>query len=207
MIMIPGYPRVLKGDGCSQDLKMKVSCWSDPYHYRSAKSNIILVKRNFMIGKLSPSEIEDVLSLQCVGRIGCHDKDNIYVVPISYAYDGENIYCHAYEGKKIELMRTNPGVCFEVDEMKDMANWKSVILQGQFEEIKEKKERDKALEILVNRRLPISSSITTHLGQTWPFVGDGFKGLSDIPGIVFRISIREKTGRFEKTTVTPLESA
>jgi nitroimidazol reductase NimA-like FMN-containing flavoprotein (pyridoxamine 5'-phosphate oxidase superfamily) len=160
-----------------------------------------------MIGKLSPSEIEDVLSLQCVGRIGCHDKDNIYVVPISYAYDGENIYCHGYEGKKIELMRMNPGVCFEVDEMKDMANWKSVILQGQFEEINDKKERDKALEILVNRRLPISSSITTHLGQTWPFVGDGFKGLSDIPGIVFRISIQEKTGRFEKTSLTPLESA
>jgi uncharacterized protein len=159
-----------------------------------------------MIGILSPSEVEDVLSLQCVGRIGCHDHDHIYVVPTSYAYDGESIYCHAYEGKKIDLMRTNPDICFEVDEMSDMANWQSVILQGQFEEINDQDERVKALKILLQRRLPISSSITTHLGQTWPFVGNGFSGLSDIPGVVFRISIREKTGRFEKTSLSPLLS-
>ena len=156
-----------------------------------------------MIGTLSPSEIEDVLSIQCVGHIGCHDEGHIYVVPISYAYDGENIYCHSYEGKKIDLMRINPDVCFEVDEMRDMANWKSVILQGNFEEINDKAERIKALKILLKRPLPISSSITTHLGQTWPFVGDEFDGLNDIPGIVFRISINEKTGRFEKTSLSP----
>jgi len=156
-----------------------------------------------MIDKLSSAEIEGLLSSQCVGRIGCNDNETVYVVPISYAYDGEYIYCHTYEGKKMEIMRRNPKVCFEVDEMKDMSNWKSVITWGRFEEVTDKAERVEALKILLNRTLPIPSSITTHLGKTWPFTGGGSNGLGDIPGIVFRIYLTEKTGKFENTSVTP----
>ena len=63
------------------------------------------------------------------------------------------------------MMRNNPKVCFQADEMKDMANWKSVITWGNFEEIDDEMERRKALHILSARRLPISLIITTHLGQ------------------------------------------
>src|SRR5436190_2876514 len=116
-----------------------------------------------MIDKLSLSEIEALLYKQCVGRIGCYD-DRVYVVPTSYAYDGKYIYCHTYEGKKMEIMRRNPDVCFQVDEMKDMANWNSVIAWGKFEEVKDQVQRSEALNILLKRELPITSSITTHLG-------------------------------------------
>ncbi|MFI5185123.1 MAG: pyridoxamine 5'-phosphate oxidase family protein [Chitinophagales bacterium] len=157
-----------------------------------------------MIGKLSSEEIENLLSKQCVGRIGCYDNDVVYVVPISYAYDGCNIYCHTYEGKKMEMMRKNPKVCFQIDDMKDMANWKSVITWGEFEEINDKEEKIKILKILLQRRLPVSSSVTTHLGKTWPFSGEGSNGLNDIPGIVFKICLKEKSGKFESTSIPPL---
>ncbi len=156
-----------------------------------------------MIGKLSSEEIENLLYKQCVGRIGCHDGDFVYVVPTSYAYDANYVYCHSYEGKKIDTMRKNPKVCFQVDEMKDMANWKSVIAWGNYEELTNEEERINALKILVKRRLPILSSATTHLGKTWPFVGEGHNGLKDIPGIAFRISLKEKSGKFEKSSVSP----
>ncbi len=157
-----------------------------------------------MIGKLSSEEIENLLYNQVTGRIGCHDKDIVYVVPISYAYDGKYIYCHSYEGKKMKIMRKNPRICFQVDEMKDMGNWKSVIAWGDFEELVDKKEMNKALVILLNRRLPVISSITTHLGEAWPFSGENGNELNNIPGIVFRISLQEKTGKFERTSVSPL---
>ena len=156
-----------------------------------------------MIGKLSSEEIENLLSKQCLGRIGCHDGDFVYVIPTSYAYDGNYIYCHSYEGKKIETMRKNPKVCLQADEMQDMSNWKSVIVWGKYEELNNEEERVNALKILLKRRLPILSSITTHLGKTWPFVGDGHNGLKDIPGIVFRIVVEEKSGKFEKNAVSP----
>jgi nitroimidazol reductase NimA-like FMN-containing flavoprotein (pyridoxamine 5'-phosphate oxidase superfamily) len=124
-----------------------------------------------------------------------NDK-TVYVVPISYAYDGNYIYCHSYEGKKLEFMRKNPAVCFQVDKMKNMANWKSVIAWGDFEEITDKNEIRKAVKILLERQLPPISSITTHLGATWPFPENN-DGLDNIPGVFFRIGLTQKTGKFE----------
>jgi hypothetical protein len=64
-------------------------------------------------------------------------------------------------------------------------------------------ERRKALHILSARRLPISSSITTHLGETWPFTDEGANVLEGITGLFFRISLKEKTGEYESSSVSP----
>jgi hypothetical protein len=151
-----------------------------------------------MLGILNIQEIEDLLSKQFVGRIGCHYQDSIYVVPISYAYDGEYIYCHTDEGMKIDIMRENPQVCFEVDHLHNMANWQSVIAWGKFEELTDTVERNKALHQLHQRILPLIASETVHLSPDWPFPP---AELSKIAGITFRIRLSEKTGRFEKTHI------
>src|SRR5688572_26624824 len=150
-----------------------------------------------MLGTLKPGDVEDFLNTQVVGRIATHADGETYIVPISYAYDGQYIYCHTNEGKKVSMMRKNPKVCFEVDELKNMGNWKSVITQGVFEELKNKEERNAAMYILLDRNLPLISSVTTHLGEQWPFQP---KDISEIEGIVFRILITEKSGRFETNT-------
>ena len=157
-----------------------------------------------MIKQLSSTEIGDLLSKQIVGRIGCYYENEIYVVPISYAYEDNAIYCHSLEGKKMEMMRNNPKVCFQVDEMKDMGNWKSVIAWGDFEELCDEKEKIRALKILLERHLPFISSITTHLGDAWPFSSDARNELPKIPGIVFRILINKSTGKLEATSESPL---
>jgi len=157
-----------------------------------------------MIRQLFSTEIDELLSKQIVGRIGCYFENEIYVVPISYAYEDNTIYCHSFEGRKIEMMRKNPKICFQIDEMNDMANWKSVIAWGDFEELIVKKERNKALQILLQRPLPLISSITTHLGETWPFTSLTEDELDRIPGIVFRILLTQRTGKLEATSETPL---
>src|ERR1700688_573053 len=108
-----------------------------------------------MLGTLKMPEIEQLLSKQVVGRIGCRYGESVYIVPISYAYDGKYVYCHTHEGRKVDLMRLNPKVCFEVDNMPNMANWQSVIAWGEFEELKDPSERGKALNKLHARILPI----------------------------------------------------
>ena len=159
-----------------------------------------------MIKQLSSSEIDDLLRKQIVGRIGCNYDNDVYIIPMSFAYDGKYVYCHSFEGKKMKMMRKNPKVCFQVDEMKNMGNWKSAIAWGEFEELTDKKERNNALEILLQRRLPFISSLTTHLGETWPFSSKSEDELDKIPGIVFRIFIREKTGKTESTSESPVFS-
>lgn len=154
-----------------------------------------------MTGYLGPQQIEQVLLRQLVGRIACCNDGVPYILPISYVYDGKDLFFHTHEGKKIEMMRKNPNVCFQVDHMHSMADWESVIAWGRYEEISEKTDRERVLKLLVSRTLPIISSATTHLGKSWPFIPEP---LSDnIPGIVFAIRVNEKTGRFEDNGVSP----
>ena len=149
-----------------------------------------------MFGKLNNQEIEDLISQQIVGRIGCHADDITYVVPVSYGYDGNYVYGHTFEGMKMNMMRKNPKLCFQVDNTKNMANWKSVVCWGEFEELKEEKDCREALRVLSLRLLPIISSQTTHISPEWPFDSGNTDG---IKGIFFRIKLVEKTGRFEKS--------
>jgi uncharacterized protein len=150
-----------------------------------------------MIGKLTESQIEELLHAQLIGRIGCHNNGTTYIVPVSYAYDGTYVYVHSQEGMKTEFMRTNPSVCFQVDNLQDLANWQSVIAWGTYEELPDGPARSHAIDTLLKRRLPIVSSVTTHLGATWPFSSEGE---TKVEGIVFRIALKEKTGRFESTS-------
>lgn len=153
-----------------------------------------------MLGILEPSQVEKVLQSEIVGHIGCSAEGETYVVPISYAYDGHFIYCHTYEGKKTAIMRKNPRVCFQVDNMRDMCNWKSVIARGNFEELTTHEERVKAMHALLHRYLPLVSSVTTHLGKHWPF---SLEDINEIKGVIFRIAVYEKTGRFEVSGQSP----
>lgn len=149
-----------------------------------------------MFGKLNSTEIEKLIHEQFIGRLGCHSDGLTYIVPFSYAYDGNYIYCHSFEGMKVDIMRKNPKVCFQVDNTKNLANWQSVICWGTFEEIPAGEERNNALRKLEERRLPVVTSETMHLTSQWPFPSED---IEKVKGIVFRILLDKKTGRFEKS--------
>lgn len=154
-----------------------------------------------MYNNLSTEEIEAVLHKQLIGRIGCHADGMIYVVPINYAYDGEYVYCYTQEGLKVSLMRKNPQVCFEVEAIQNMGNWQCVIAWGAFEELPVGEARKNALNELLSRIHPMVSSERTHLSADWPFTN---KETESVKGIVFRIRLTKKTGRFEKSTQSVL---
>lgn len=86
-----------------------------------------------MFGELNAAQIEQVLQAEVLGRIGYHAQGRTYIVPITYAYDGERIVSHSRVGLKIKMMRENPQVCFEVEQVDNLANWRSVIARGQYE--------------------------------------------------------------------------
>lgn len=149
-----------------------------------------------MFGKLKQEDIDQLLGTQLVGRIGCHGDGVTYVVPISYAFDGNYIYAHSFNGLKLAIMRKNPKVCFEVDDMQNLANWQSAICWGEFEELTGEVEKRVALQKLNDRVLPILSSETMHISPEWPFPS---QDCQKIKGIFFRIRLTEKTGRFERS--------
>ena len=152
-----------------------------------------------MLGTLNQQEMQELLLRNVTGRIGCRDGDRIYIVPVSYAYNEKYIIGHSAEGLKIKMMRKNPDVCFEVDEIQDMGNWKSVIWFGRYEEIQDEKEKYYAMKFLVSRLVHSKVSETVHIPL---LVGVGIEDepiQSPIRPVVYRIRLEHMTGRFERS--------
>jgi nitroimidazol reductase NimA-like FMN-containing flavoprotein (pyridoxamine 5'-phosphate oxidase superfamily) len=148
-----------------------------------------------MMGQLTTDEIENLLQTSILGRIGCTDGKLMYVVPISFVYDGAYVYCHTREGLKVSMLRKNPALCFEVEHLSNLANWQTVVTHGTFEELTDPVLRLEALQKLYARKLPFVTSQTTRLTGEWPFMAEE---LGLLEGITFRIRLEIKTGRFEK---------
>jgi hypothetical protein len=147
-----------------------------------------------VILEMSEAEIGDFLHEQVVARIGCHVAGRTYVVPIIYAWEDGCAYVYSIDGQKINMMRENPNVCFEVDEYRAGGGWRSVIIQGTFEEL----SGDGAaltLRLLSDR---FARRSTNGAGGSGGASGSGSgqrpRGSGRIP-VAFRIRAYEVTGR------------
>lgn len=139
------------------------------------------------IESLNPQENMQLIERNHFAHLACHSSKEVYLVPISYIFEDGAIYSHSKPGHKIDIMRKNPEVCFQVEEVQDFFHWKSVVLWGRFEEL----FGDEATRIM--RRL------------IQKFAGD-VKRRSDLEvdfaaqlesSIMYRIKIEKFTGRAE----------
>jgi nitroimidazol reductase NimA-like FMN-containing flavoprotein (pyridoxamine 5'-phosphate oxidase superfamily) len=151
-----------------------------------------------MIGTLTATQIEELLHNNLFGRIGCTNGRQLYIVPINYVYDGHSIICHSLKGRKIDMMRSNPHVCFQVDEVANFANWKSVIAWGEYQELEDERERYNAMKLFVDRTLRMKISETAvppeiHADRVHP------RSPGNIRPVIYRIILSEKTGRYENS--------
>jgi uncharacterized protein len=149
-----------------------------------------------MIGKLTKEQIQEVLKENILGRIGCNDGQRTYVVPINYVYDGKFIIGHSTEGMKVRMMRKNPQVCFEVDEMKTLTNWKSIIAWGEYQELTDERDRYYAMKLFVDRMMHLKISETAIPPEISAFRVHP-RSPGNIKPVIYRIVIDEISGRFE----------
>ncbi|HET7115401.1 MAG TPA: pyridoxamine 5'-phosphate oxidase family protein [Hanamia sp.] len=147
-----------------------------------------------MFKDLNNKQIEKVISENIIGRLGCHADGEMYIVPISYAYDSKYIYFRSFEGLKLSMMRKNPKVCLQIDTIKDLANWESVIVWGSFEELTNEEDRNLALDKLMSRPIPKIAGEMMKLSAEWPFPAADY---GQVEGVVYRIRITKKSGRKE----------
>ncbi len=114
-------------------------------------------------------------------------KDNIpYVVPVHYAFDGDDLYVYTTEGKKADIIKVNPETCLQVEDVENNENWKSVMVAGTAERITDEDERQKALDHILKVNPRLTPAISIRWMDSW--VRENIE-------VIYRITPRSITGR------------
>jgi len=101
-----------------------------------------------LVRTLSTLECTKFLTANRVGRLACAKDGQPYVVPFYFAHADNHLYAFSMPGKKIDWMRTNPLVSVQVDEHGQGRGWRSVIVDGRYEELSDQLQRDHAWSVL-----------------------------------------------------------
>ena len=139
--------------------------------------------------------IEEILSKSEICRIAMMDNGKPYILPFNYGYKDNTIYMHsARSGKKIDLLRKNNEVCFEIEQKVKIVKspnpckwstmYRSIIGYGDVEIITDDEQKRVGLDIIM-----------AHHGNNEKYQYE--KRLVDLI-IVLKLNIREVTGKQSK---------
>lgn len=106
-------------------------------------------------------ELEDVIRRADVCRLAMVDDGEPYMVPMNFGYRDGCLYFHcAKEGRKLEVLKRNPRVCFEMEAdvrlmegdaaCKWSTSYESVIGWGTAEIVMDEKAVREGLEVLMS---------------------------------------------------------
>ena len=76
------------------------------------------------------AEIEAMLRSQHYGRLAFAFRDRVDIEPIHYVYDDGWIYGRTAPGTKLTVLTHHPWVAFEIDEVRDLFEWRSAVVKG-----------------------------------------------------------------------------
>lgn len=84
---------------------------------------------------LAEEECRELLERNHLGRIAFSFQDRVDLQPTFYVFDGEWIFGRTSPGEKLSTLQHHRWVAFQVDEIRDMWNWDSVVVRGAFHEL------------------------------------------------------------------------
>jgi len=136
--------------------------------------------------------VDDIVHRALICRLAMCDGSQPYVIPLNFGYDGKALYFHcAREGKKLDILKKNNRVCFEVDVDHEVVkgespcDWsmkaKSVIGFGTAVLLEAPEEKRKALDIIM-----------AHYGAKPPF---SYKDKGLEKALVIKVRIETMTGK------------
>lgn len=149
-------------------------------------------KMNHLERQLSAEETKALLAQGKEGVLSVNGDDGYpYAVPVNYVYQDGAIYVHtAKRGYKVEAIQANPKVCFtavlssEIIEETTTTKFESVIATGNAVLLTDDAEKEKVLEVIVQRLAP--SNVTGGM--------ETIKRLLPAVGII-KINVAELTGK------------
>jgi len=104
--------------------------------------------------------LEEILAGAEICRLSLVDGELPYIVPVNYGYRDGHLYIHsAPEGKKIDLLKQNKQVCFEVEDTveivkgEEACDWttryRSVVGYATVEILSDHRSKQEGLEVIM----------------------------------------------------------
>lgn len=164
---------------------------------------------------MEETETLELLQTAQVGRLCLSRNDEPYVVPVNFAYENGHVYVHCAEtGMKIDFVRSNPRVCFEIDERfgtlaapvmcgYDTA-YRSVIVFGTARLLTDLDEKTSAMRLIaVKYALGKDVEAANKLGAT---TMDKYRSSLGSPTTVIDITVERMSGKHYGTEHSKLDS-
>jgi len=137
-------------------------------------------------------EIIEILQKGEICRLGFSVANVPYIVPMNYGYSDGRLFFHsAKEGRKIDMLRENDRVCFEVEvdtrivQKQQACRWemkyRCVMGTGRICEIQDNDEKKEGLSVIMNHYLKKDS---------WTFIDESVDKI-----VVLKVDINEMTGK------------
>lgn len=106
--------------------------------------------------------IDEILRSAHICRLAMSDGDIPYLLPFNYGYKDNHIFIHsAPEGKKIDLLKQNNKVCFEIEQAAELVKgdkackwttrYRSVIGYGEVDIITDEAQKKQGLDIIMTQ--------------------------------------------------------
>src|SRR5512133_1116029 len=106
--------------------------------------------------------VNEIIKNSEICRLGFTDVNQAYIVPVNYAFHDGSIFIHsARAGRKIDLIRKNNRVCFEIEGPNEIVkdaipcNWsaryRSVMGQGTIEILEDKQSKITGLDLIMRK--------------------------------------------------------
>ena len=142
---------------------------------------------------LTHAECETLLSRHHVGRLAFSFHDRVDIQPIHYVYSDGLLFGRTSEGAKLVTLEHNRWLAFEVDEIRGLFDWESVVVQGRFERLgaeRTKSDSDAAERAVERLRTLVPDTFANNDPVSFRTV-------------LFQIHVLEMTGRAASTSTTP----
>jgi hypothetical protein len=132
---------------------------------------------------LTADESRAILERHHVGRIAFSFHDRVDIQPIHYVFKDNWLYGRTNRGNKFATLAHNPWCAFEVDEIRGVFDWDSVVVKGHLE--------------LLDPELGSQDAYALGLELMREIVPETFRDGDPVPHrlILFRIHASEVTGR------------
>jgi uncharacterized protein len=132
---------------------------------------------------LTSEESRAILERHHVGRIAFSFHDRVDIQPIHYVFKDNWLYGRTGRGSKFSTLVHNPWCAFEVDEIRGLFDWESVVVKGHLE--------------LLDPELASQDAYARGLELMRDIVPETFRDGDPVPqrSILFRVHASEVTGR------------